>query len=462
MNKQIKLRSIPSVDVLLNKPYIEKLVSVYSRKMVLYCIRNVLTQMRSEIQKKKDLSDICLSESIEQRIRKSLHAQAQVGIRKIVNGTGIILSTNLGRAVLAKQAVEALSQLSEYSSLEVDLATGGRGRRWLQIENLLQVITGAQAAALVNNNAAATMLILNTFAKGKEVIVSRGQLVEIGGSFRLPDVMAQSGCILIEVGATNRTHLRDYERAINDNTALLFRVHTSNYKIKGFTSEVSLKELVALGKKKKIPVVDDIGSGALTDLARFGFKEEPQVQSSIKHGADLVCFSADKLLGGSQGGIILGKRKYIDKIRKNPLSRALRLGKLSLTVLEAALRLYLHEDTIDQHIPVLKMLKVPVEELAQRADALAHALPQLCSGISVQVKDGFSQVGGGSLSEENIPTKVLRIQVKGLSAAECAQRLRSHTIPVLTRIKNNHVIIDMRTILENDTIIKEAFNSLLS
>jgi L-seryl-tRNA(Ser) seleniumtransferase len=456
-SKENYFKNIPSVDELLNKSFVKALTQTYSRKVLVYVIRIVLAEIRKSISKKKysqnELSEIVSDNSLENKIINALKKEVDCGIKKVVNATGIILSTNLGRAVLCRNAVQALSLLDGYSSLEIDLETGDRGKRWLQAEKFLQIIVGAEAAHIVNNNAAATLVILNTLAKGKDVLVSRGQLIELGDSFRLPDIMAQSGCNLVEVGATNRTHLSDYEKAINENTALILHVHTSNYRIKGFTSSVSVSQLSELGKKHKLPVVDDLGAGAIIDFGKFGFKDEPTIQSSLADGADLVCSSTDKLIGGPQGGVIVGKKEFVERIRKNPLSRALRVGKLTLAVLEITLKNFLNEDNMEENIPVLKMLTLNNDELKKRAEKLAEDISNKTSGISVEIKDDFSQMGSGSLPEENIPTKVLCLKAEKITCDELEKKLRLNKTPIIARVKSDKVLLDIRTILEGEEMI---------
>lgn len=458
MLKAEYLKKIPSVDEILKFPDICSLSKNYSRTLLVKGIREVLIELRREMTAdESNMSGSEIRAEIEKRTKKKVIQNKTMGIQKVINAAGIILHTGFGRAVLAPKAIEALSKLTGYCNLQVDRETGERSLREKNIEKLLHEITGAESATVVNNNAAATMLVLNTLAKNKEVIVSRGQLVEIGGSFRLPDVMESSGAVLKEVGTTNRTHLADYERAVSQQTGLLLHVHTSNYQIKGFTSEVPVQDLVKLGKKYQLPVVDDIGSGALvtslkTDNGTFELLEEPQVQTSLAQGADIVTFSADKLVGGPQGGIILGKVEFIEKIRKNPLARALRVGKLTLTALEATLQLFLDENNLSASLPTFRILTQNVISLEKRAISLARQIEKIVSKseLAVEIKDDFSQMGSGSLPNEDIPTKALSLKASKISAQELAKKLRAGNPPVFVRIKDDSVLLDLRTILDGE------------
>lgn len=450
------LRQIPAVDQLLHSPHLQSLLATFPRVSVVRAIRQVTEEIRlsakaGEVLKTQGEWNLPSEEQIISRIKLILQQIAEPSLRRVINATGIILHTGLGRAVLAPEAIEALaSQGRGYCNLEVDLGAGKRGHRETHIEELLCQISGAQAATVVNNNAAATMLVLKTLGEGREVIVSRGQLIEIGGGFRLPQIMEESGVKLVEVGTTNRTYLADYESAISQDTAILLHVHTSNYRIKGFTSQVPLLDLVKIGKKYGLLVVDDIGSGALIDLKDFGFTEEPTAQRSVKEGADVVIFSADKLLGGPQGGIILGRQECIARMRKHPLARAVRVGKLTLAALEATLRLFLEKDTLFQRHPTLAMLTASLSTLESRAKRLAKRITKAASEIRADVEDEFSQLGGGSLPLEEIPTKVVSLSHKKLSAQEMSKRLRQHDLPIFARLKKEKVLLDLRTIQEGE------------
>jgi L-seryl-tRNA(Ser) seleniumtransferase len=374
------------------------------------------------------------------------------------------MHSGLGRAVLSADAGEALRDIAAgYSTLALDLESGRRVPRDRHVEGLLRELTGAEAATVANNNAAATVLILNTLARGKEVVVSRGQLVEIGGSFRMPDVMATSGAVLREVGTTNKTHLADYERALSDATGAILRVHHSNYRIVGFAEEPPIEDLAALGRARGVPVIDDLGSGALVDLARFGLATEPLVTASVRAGADVVCFSGDKLIGGPQSGIIAGKSDWIHKIRKNPLARAFRCGKLTLAALEATLKLFLAPDKLVERHPIYRMLALTPDELARRARKMAASLRKaLPASAAVAVEDGASQVGSGAVPVETLPTKVLAVRSTALPPEELARRLRFSTPPVFARIHKDAVLFDLRTIQPGeDALVERAIAEIL-
>jgi L-seryl-tRNA(Ser) seleniumtransferase len=452
-SKQELLRHIPSVERLLQETEVEWFAAGIPRRIVVECVRAAVKAARKRV----------LSETVEEQdpeslraailadFRERLDAAARPHYRKVVNATGIVLHTALGRAVLPSRAIRQIQEeLSGYSLVQVDVQTGGRSKRDERIEWLLQRLTGAEAATVVNNNAAATAIVLNTAAKNKEVIVSRGQLVEIGGSFRLPEVMAAAGAKLVEVGSTNKTHLRDYERAITENTAAILRVHPSNYKIVGFTSEVPLDELVKLAHAKGLIMIDDVGAGPLVDFSRFGFDKEPTLPESVATGADLITSSADKLIGGSQGGIILGRAGLIQAIRKNPLSRIVRVGKLTLAALEATLTLFLDEATALREVPTLRMLCRPLEEIAEQAERIAQAIAQQVPGTDVAVIDGFSQMGSGSLPGQDLPTRLAAVQSPSVEAGELALRLRRHRPPVFARIHQGQVLVDPRTLLDGE------------
>jgi L-seryl-tRNA(Ser) seleniumtransferase len=383
--------------------------------------------------------------------------------RRVVNATGIILHTGLGRAVLAPAVLRQIQdELSGYSLLQVDIETGKRSKRDEAVEWLLQQLTGAEAATVVNNNAAATSIVLNTVAKGREVIVSRGQLVEIGGSFRLPDVMAFSGARLVEVGTTNKTHPRDYENAITENTAAILRVHPSNYKIQGFSSEVPLEELVEIAHKHNLVMIDDVGAGALVDFSQFGFEPEPTLPESIRKGADIVTSSADKLIGASQGGIILGKAALINAIRKNQFARIVRVGKLTLAALEATLKLFLDESIALREVPTLQMLRRDLAEITKQAKSIASRLSKSIAGVEITTISGFSQMGSGSLPTQNLATMLVTIKTNKTSAESLALQLRRHSTPIFTRIQNDQVLIDPRTLRDDDDkIIVEAITGIL-
>ena len=391
-------------------------------------------------------------EAVAARVARAVRDLNAYRLRRVINATGVILHTNLGRAPLCKEAVARIVEVSGgYSNLEYDLAKGERGLRYDHIRELVCRLTGAEDALVVNNNAAAVLLVLNTLAQGRESVVSRGELVEVGGEFRIPDVMERSGSRLREVGATNRTRLADYESAINPETALLLKVHTSNFRIIGFTEEASLAELVALGARHAIPVMDDLGSGCFVDLAPFGLEREPTVSEVVKSGVDVVTFSGDKLLGGAQAGLIVGKRSVLEKIRKNPLTRALRIDKLTLAALEATLMLYLDPREARRKIPVLKALTEPVADVMKRARRMKALLQKLSrEDLSVSIASGDAAAGGGSLPGQNIPTALVGVVVRGISSSGLEMRLRALDIPVIARVEGDRVFLDMRTVMDHE------------
>jgi len=386
-------------------------------------------------------------EEIAERVRQIIEGGLREGIRPVVNATGVVLHTNLGRAVLPDEAMEAIGRLDGCCSLQIDLDSGERGRRDTVIEKLLHRITGAEAATVVNNNAAATLLVLAALCQDREVVVSRGQLIEIGGSFRLPDVIAQSGARMVEVGTTNKTHLRDYENAITENTAVLLRVNPSNYRIVGFTKQVSTAELVSLKEGRELIVVDDLGCGALLDLSRIGLPKEPTVQDSLGAGADVALFSGDKLIGGPQAGIIVGKKDLIARIRRHPLARALRVGKFTVAALEATLKLFLDPDSLIERNPTLRMLALRPEQLRPRAEALTKRLASL---IDCEATDGQSACGGGALPDTPLATVVMALKPKGISASDLARRLRLGEPSVVARVQDDRVYLDVRSLLDGD------------
>jgi len=372
--------------------------------------------------------------------------------KRVINGTGVVIHTNLGRSVLSRKTTDSLVQAGAYySNLEFNLQTGKRGSRYSLVEDIVCELTGAEAALVVNNNAAAVLIALDTLAKNKEVIVSRGQLVEIGGSFRIPDVMAKSGAILREVGATNRTHLYDYERAINENTALLLRVHTSNFRIIGFTSEVSAEEMVALARQNNLATMEDLGSGSLVDLSRFGFPKEPTVQQIVEAGVDVVTFSGDKLLGGPQAGIIVGKKDVIAAIKKNPLNRALRIDKFTLSSLESILREYYDLDQALQNIPTLSMLTIPENELKKRAARIQRQLKRrIGAECRINLIPTISRVGGGALPDVGLSSWAVELVPSRIKLSVFENGLRQLPIPVIGRIEDDRFFLDVRTVQDQE------------
>jgi L-seryl-tRNA(Ser) seleniumtransferase len=463
------LRNIPSVEAILQD---ERLVSVEGevpRQIIVDAVRREVETLRESLLAGKRLivvDETTTDDQIEERFLDVIIQAVQLAVaelnrpqyRKVINGTGVILHTGLGRAVLPRAAVARIaSELDGYSLLQVDVETGKRGKRDERIEWLLQRLTGAEAATVVNNNAAATSIVLNTVGQGREVIVSRGQLVEIGGSFRLPDVMELSGAKLVEVGTTNKTHPRDYENAITENTAALLRVHPSNYRIQGFTSETSLEDMIAIGRKHDIPVIDDLGAGALVDLAQFGFEREPLLSESLAAGADLVTCSGDKLVGSGQGGIILGTKRWVEAVRKNQFARIVRPGKLTLAAIEATLALFLDQDVAIRNVPTLMMLARTTDDLDQQALRIASAIESQSDAATTSVEDGFSRMGSGSLPTQEIPTRLATVAPKKCSAETLATRLRHQAVPVFVRVKEDRIMVDPRTILDGeDYILIEA------
>ena len=450
MDKQAKdyLRNIPAVDEVLRFKKIGVLLEEYPRKLVVEAIREVLAKKREDILKNgvATLEEATISEEVGKRVEE----KSEDSLKRVINATGVVIHTNLGRSLLPKSAISHLIEVAKYyNNLEFDLEMGKRGLRYSHVEPLLCELTGAEAAMVVNNNAGAVFLILNTLAYGKRVIVSRGELIEIGGSFRIPDVMKSSGAILVEVGTTNRTHLYDYENAIDEETALLLKVHMSNYKIVGFTKDVPLEELVELGKRYSIPVGEDLGSGNFIMLSKYGLEKEPTVQEVISAGVDVVSFSGDKLLGGPQAGIVLGRKKFIDKIKKNPINRALRIDKFTLAALESTLKLYRDEGLAIKEIPTLRLLTIPKKTLYMRARRLKNRLSKI-GGLSVQIKEGISRVGGGALPIQTLPTFVVAIRPIGTSLVRFEERLRYGKPPIIGRIEGDEVLLDMRTVQDED------------
>jgi L-seryl-tRNA(Ser) seleniumtransferase len=447
--------ALPSIDSLLKHSRCEALLTRYNREYVAQQCRAVIHRLRGEIREARNRAVDVSEETILDRIEAQIALDGRPGHVRVVNATGTILHTNLGRALLCQAAIDAMMEVADHPiNLEFDLAAGKRGKREEALAGLLVALSGAEAATVVNNNAAAVLLGLNTLAQGKEVIVSRGELIEIGGAFRIPEIMAKSGAILREVGATNRTHPADYENAINENTALLLKVHTSNYKVVGFTAEVSLEQLVAIGKKHKLPVMEDLGSGALIDLSRYGLPKEPIVAERIQSGADVVTFSGDKILGGPQAGLLVGKKDLIGRMNRNHLQRALRCGKLTLAALEATLRRYLQSPNIVEEIPTLRAFTRTIEEIRSMGEAV---IPQLSAalgeGFSIALGESTAQIGSGALPTEELPTMVIGIEHPKLGADAIAQKFRAAQPPIIGRIKNDRFLLDLRTIFDPDDLI---------
>ncbi|HUR98288.1 MAG TPA: L-seryl-tRNA(Sec) selenium transferase, partial [Pyrinomonadaceae bacterium] len=455
------LRMLPSTDDLLTSREIQLLVPQIGRARTASLVRSAIDQLRTEltgdISKRSGRAVTYSKETLlvlaTEKFAELWKSKSRSRLRTVINATGVVIHTNLGRAPLSESAVQAIVEASGYCALEYDLATGGRGRRGEFAENLLTEITGAEGAVIVNNCAAAAYLVLAVFAKGGEAVVSRGELVEIGGDFRVPDVLTQSGAVLKEIGTTNRTKLSDYEKAISDNTKVIVRVHPSNYKIIGFTEKPSLTELAQLAHRKGILLYEDAGSGALFDLTKLGLTDEPVIGRSIKEGADIVTFSGDKLVGAAQAGIIVGRKHLIEQIRKHPLYRALRVGKVVYAALEATINSYLSEDA-ERSVPVLKMLSLRKEELEERttkfSQRLRGGLGADPGAYSFELISGESVVGGGSAPGSRPETVLLAITLAGLSTSELERKLRTGETPVIARIENDKVLIDLRTVQESE------------
>ena len=454
------LRELPSIDRLLKHSRCEALLERYNREYITAQCRAVLEQIRSEVRRGGAVANGS-EDAILQRVEGAIFIDTQPGHIPVINATGTILHTNLGRALLPHAAIEAILAVADHPiNLEYDLAAGKRGKREETLQILLTELTGAEAATVVNNNAAAVLLGLNTLAEAKEVIVSRGELIEIGGAFRIPEIMAKSGAVLREVGATNRTHPADYENAISDKTALLLKVHTSNYKVVGFTAEVTLEQLVAIGKKHHLPVMEDLGSGAFIDLSKYGLPKEPIVAERIQAGADVVTFSGDKILGGPQAGLIVGKKDLVTRMNRNHLQRALRCGKLTLAALEATLRRYRQSPDIVKEIPTLRAFTRSLEEIRNVGEALLPELrTALGSEFALRLEQSTAQIGSGALPTEELPTLVISIEHKRMSANAIAQKFRSANPPIIGRINNDRFLLDLRCIFNANDLIPQFGSS---
>ena len=456
-------KMIPKVDQILEDEVIKNLLEKNSKNLVMESIHEELNNIRMNISNGCDKSLISNKiENLIENIQKNLLNKKIFSLRKVINASGVVIHTNLGRSVLNDEILENVKNISVgYSNLEYDLKKGERGSRYSHLSEIIKKITGAEDCMVVNNNAAAVMLILSTMAKGKNVITSRSELVEIGGSFRIPDVCRESGAELKEIGTTNKTHLSDYENAIDENTAALFKVHQSNFKILGFTESVSSFELNSLKEKYNIPIIEDLGSGVLIDLSKYGLSHEPTVQECIKNGVDIVSFSGDKLLGGVQAGIIVGKKEYIEKMKKNQLTRALRVDKFTLSALEAVFSYYIDEELAISKIPTLNMLTIKIDELYSKAQKFIEYLGSN-NEFSYEIIDIDSEVGAGSLPTQKLPSKAVKVISKSFTENELEEKLRNNKIPIIARIHKGNLIFDIRTIFENEfCIIKDALNSLI-
>jgi L-seryl-tRNA(Ser) seleniumtransferase len=442
------LRNIPSVSELLESPPLKALVDRINHNAVVSAVRTVLDEMRTEVQTAAAEMTLPNVPDLAERIARRIMETETPSLRPVINATGILLHTGLGRSPLADEAIADMTAVArDYASVEMDLPTGRRSHRSVAVENLLKELTGAEAALVVNNNAGATMLTLAALAAGREVIVSRGQLIEIGGSYRLPEVMSASGAVLREVGATNKTHLSDYVRAIGEQTAVLLLVHPSNFVVVGFTESVELPALVELGRKHKLPVVHDIGSGALVDFNQFGFRGEPMAKESVRDGADVVLFSGDKLLGGPQCGIIAGRKTLIDKIERHPLARALRVDKITLAALAATLRLYRDPEKARLSVPLLHLLTTSVENLKNRAERLAPQMAAVKTLVSsAEAISDVTYLGGGSIPAQQISTWCVALKPASWSVDRLAGALRTSTPVVVGRVREDRLLLDLRSV----------------
>ena len=463
-DQQALLRKLPGVDYLLDLVNRQAFVENTPHSVVVDSIRRVIDSRRKQILANNPAigHESVTDAQMIAAVKRSVQQAMTPNLRRTINATGIVVHTNLGRSLLAPQVIDHLVTIAgRYSNLEYDLVAGRRGSRYSNIESLICEISGAEAALAVNNNAGAVLLSLDTLARDKEVIVSRGELMEIGGSFRVPDVMAKSGGILKEVGTTNRTHLRDYTNAIGPQTGLLLKVHTSNYSVVGFTAEVSLPQLVNLGAEHQLPVMEDLGSGTFIDFSKYGLQKEPTVQESVKAGTDVITFSGDKLLGGPQAGIIVGKKKIIDAIKNNPMTRALRIDKLTLTALEGTLRLYREEEKATRLIPTLRMIMLPLAEIQNRARGLADRLKQIGGPrLHIQLLKRASKTGGGALPLMELPSLCLGLQVDGLSPNTLEKMMRTNEPPIIGRIEDDMFVMDPRTIQQDEyPVIVSAFEN---
>lgn len=459
---------IPKVDDILDRENTKELLKYIPRKIVLDSIRLEIDDIRTIIKSKVLSEEKILEEinKIDNKIKNTSEEKNAYKLKRVINATGVVIHTNLGRSLINEKIMDNVKEIAiNYSNLEYDLNTATRGSRYSHLEDIISEITGGEASMVVNNNAAAVMLVLSTMAKNKEVIVSRGELIEIGGSFRIPDVMEQSGANLVSVGTTNKTHLWDFENAINENTGALLKVHTSNYRILGFTSNVDSEELYELKDKYKIPLIEDLGSGVLIDLSKYGIEYEPTVQESLRKGVDIVTFSGDKLLGGPQVGIIVGKKEYIEAMKRNPLTRAFRVDKFTISALEATLRYYLDEGVAANDIPTLAMLTMSQDEIANKAIQLKSKIEEKISHSSliIDIENNFSEVGGGSLPLEKLPTKCIVLTLNNLSTQEFENNLRKYSTPIITRLYKDRVYMDLRTIRNDEfPIIVEGLNFALN
>lgn len=451
MNSKL-LRKLPKVDELLMDERVAEASCNLLREQVVDVIRTVIETVRREIiNSDEELDENCVSyDLVADKVIEAVRNSHVKSLRRVINGTGVVLHTNLGRAKLSKSAMEAVAEVADkYSTLEYDPAKGGRGSRHVHVEKVIEKITGAEAAMVVNNNAAATMICLAAMGRGKEMVISRGELVEIGGSFRIPEIMEESGAHLAEVGTTNKVKLSDYKNKINENTGAIMKVHTSNYKIIGFTEEVPLKELVKLGREENLPVIYDMGSGLMINLRDYGI-EEPTVREAMADGADIILFSGDKLLGGPQGGVIIGKKKYIDMMKSHPLARILRVDKMTLSAMEATFKEYYDDENAKEKIPVLSMLTRSEEKLKTDAEKLLEMIKKEAPALDAKVEATEDVVGGGSAPATVLKGYSVSVQWNEASSQEIERRLRTDALPIIVRINHDKVLFDVRTIAEDE------------
>lgn len=462
------MSKIPPVDETLRQAVLEPFLSKFSHKLVLATVQEETTRLRQRLVKNKSSGNGKRSDFLEEIASKSVKnivKKIEPSLKRVVNATGIILHTGLGRAPLPEAAKENLIKVAEgYCNLEFDLESGKRGSRTSHVEELLCFLTGAEAACVVNNNAAAVLLALNTLSFGKEAIVSRGQLIEIGGSFRIPEVMEKSGARMVEVGTTNKTHFQDYEKAITKSSGLICVVHPSNFRVKGFTSEVALADLVKLSRKHKIPILQDLGGGVLFDLQDYNLPYEPVVRESVERGVDVVTFSGDKVLGGPQSGIIVGKKGAVEAIKQNPLMRALRCDKLIYAALEPTLKLYLKEKRAFKRNRVLQMMLEPIESLQGRAKKLEKKLRKISDGnCQIEVKESFAQIGSGALPLAEIPSIAVCLRSESMPVNSLAQKFRNNDPAIIGYVRNDTLFFDLRTVLKDeDRLLLSAFKNLLA
>jgi L-seryl-tRNA(Ser) seleniumtransferase len=461
------LRALPAIERLLARPAAIELAAQMGRNQVRDLLRQITEELREQIMagtwaaESEDAPRALLFE-IEQRLQRRAQRETKPSLRRVINATGVIIHTNLGRAPLPPAAIEALAEVaSGYSNLEYDLERGERGHREVHCQKLLAELLGSEDAVLVNNNAAAVLLVLNTLAQGGEVIVSRGELIEIGGSFRIPEIMERSGARLREVGTTNRTRISDYERAINENTKLILRVHPSNYRIIGFTERPTARQIAELARRAGIPSFEDLGSGCLLDLSRYGVADEPIASESLRAGISIISFSGDKLLGGPQAGLIAGQRQLLERIKKNPLMRALRVDKLTCAAMEATLRLY-QRGLATSEIPVIRAITTARDQINQRALKLKEQIERATNGrLRASIQDGYSVIGGGSAPEVKLQTVLIALRGEDMTAESIEARLRANSTPIIARIEQDRVLIDLRTVFEEEErIILDAIAAI--